>query len=106
MRPKKPYRAPIFRSFFHAKTPAYVRDVLSETALRDSGFFRVDAVAKLVAKIDKGQPLGETDDMAVAGIISSQLIFFQFVKHFRRVHSLSDREDVKLCDRRSRLCAA
>jgi asparagine synthase (glutamine-hydrolysing) len=102
VRPKKPYRAPIFRCFFHAKTPAYVKDILSETALRESGLFRFDAVSKLVAKIEQGQSLGETDDMAVAGIISSQLIFFQFVKDFRKVHFLSDREDIKLCDRKGR----
>jgi asparagine synthase (glutamine-hydrolysing) len=103
MRRKKPYRAPIFRCFFHAKTPAYVKDILSETSLRESGLFRFEVVAKLVAKIEQGQPLGETDDMAVAGIISSQLIFFQFIKAFRKVHFLSDREDIKLCDRKGRL---
>jgi asparagine synthase (glutamine-hydrolysing) len=105
-RPKKPYRAPIHRCFFNSRAPAYVREVLSETALREAGLFHSGAVSKLVTKIEHGQPLGETDDMAIAGIISSQLFFFQFVKDFQRAEPLSDRDDVKVCDRRTHLCVA
>ena len=54
-----------------------------------------------MAKIEHGQPLGETDDMAIAGIISSQLFFFQFVKDFQRAEPLSDRDDIKVCDCRT-----
>ena len=99
-RPKRPYRAPIHRSFFNSRTPGYVREILSEKALQESGLFQESAVSKLVAKIDRGHSLSETDDMALAGIISSQLLFLQFVKNFPRAEPLSEHDDVKVCDRR------
>ena len=42
--------------------------------LREAGLFHIGAVTKLVAKIDQGQTLSETDDMALAGVLSSQLL--------------------------------
>ncbi len=100
-RPKKPYRAPIHRSFFNLHEAPYVREILSPAALRDSGLFNPQAVEKLVAKIDLGQPLGETDDMAVAGILSTQLLHKRFSRDCLKPVPLSEKEDVLLCDRRS-----
>ena len=89
-RPKKPYRAPIHRSFFNGQTQAYVRELLSEASLNEAGFFNPAAVGKLIAKIEQGMPIGETDDMALAGIISTQLLHHLFVKNFNRVAPLSE----------------
>lgn len=100
-RPKKPYRAPIHRSFFNQHEAPYVRELLSAGALRNSGLFNPLAVEKLVAKIDQGQPLGETDDMAVAGIISTELVHQRFVREFRRAAPLTAHDKVLLCDHRS-----
>ena len=105
-RPKKPYRAPIHRSFFNANEAPYVRELLSEAALRESGLFNPRAVAKLMAKIDLGQPIGETDDMAVAGILSTQIVHHRFVQGFRLSPPLSSHDDVLLCDHRSSRRAA
>jgi asparagine synthase (glutamine-hydrolysing) len=100
-RPKKPYRAPIHRSFFHRRTPAYVHELLSEKALAESGLFNPAAVAKLVAKITNDQPVGETDDMALAGILSTQLLHLFCHTGFRAAPPLDGRDDVKVCDRRT-----
>jgi asparagine synthase (glutamine-hydrolysing) len=100
-RPKKPFRAPIHRSFFNASQSPYVRELLSEGVLRDTGLFDPLAVGKLVAKIDRGSALGETDDMAVAGVLSTQLVHDRFVRNFRVSTPLSAADDVRLCDRRS-----
>ncbi len=83
-RPKRPYRAPIYRSFFNNRTPEYVRELLDPSALAESGLFRPWAVRQLVAKIESGGTVGETDDMALAGILSTQLVHHLFVKQFRR----------------------
>lgn len=100
-RPKKPYRAPIHRSFFNAKEAPYVRELLSAPAIRVSGLFNPLAVEKLVAKIDQGQALGETDDMAVAGILSTQLVHQRFVREFPRAAPIArPHDDILLCDRR------
>ena len=96
-RPKRPYRAPIHRSFFNDQTPDYVRDILSSRQIDAAGLFNAAAVSQLVNKLDRGLPLGETDDMALAGIISTQLVYRQFVEDFRMPLPLSEADDVKVC---------
>jgi asparagine synthase (glutamine-hydrolysing) len=96
-RPKRPYRAPIHRSFFNEATPDYVRDLLSPASLERSGLFKSAAVSQLVTKLDHGKSLGETDDMALAGILSSQLVHHQFVRAFRKAPPLDANDDVKVC---------
>lgn len=100
-RPKKPYRAPIHRSFFNEHTADYVEDLLSEKALNETGLFNPAAVSNLTGKIKQGRPVGETDDMALVGIISTQLVHHRFVQDFRTVPTLSENDDVKICDRRT-----
>jgi asparagine synthetase B (glutamine-hydrolysing) len=58
-RRKRPYRAPIHRSFFHQETPDYVSELLSEDALRESGLFNPLAVNQLVRQSSSGAQLGE-----------------------------------------------
>jgi asparagine synthase (glutamine-hydrolysing) len=79
---KRPYRAPIQRSFFSQNPPAYVTDLLSEHSLRDSGYFNPEAVTSLVGKAQSGAKLSEVDDMALVGVLSTQLTHQQFVKDF------------------------
>ena len=86
-RPKRPYRAPVHRSFFNEKTPDYVRELLQPQNLRASGFFKPAAVEQLVRKIDAGSAIGETDDMALVGILSTLLVHRQFVTHFAEVEA-------------------
>ena len=96
-RPKRPYRAPIHRSFFGATTPDYVRELLSDSALRESGLFSAVAVGQLVRKAAGGAHLGEVEDMAVAGILSTQLVHQQFVKDFNtRSSQLRPNDRVKV----------
>jgi asparagine synthase (glutamine-hydrolysing) len=96
-RRKRPYRAPIHRSFFSANPPVYVADLLSEAAIKQAGLFKSQAVAQLVRKTTRGQPMSETDDMAIAGVISSQLVYQLFVSEFSSRHaSLTERDHVKV----------
>jgi asparagine synthase (glutamine-hydrolysing) len=97
-RPKRPYRAPIHRSFFSQGTPDYVCEVLSEEALQESGLFNPFAVTRLFRKAAGGARLSEVDDMAVAGILSTQLVYQQFVKAFR-LAPVSPRDRIKVVDR-------
>jgi asparagine synthase (glutamine-hydrolysing) len=94
-RPKRPYRAPIHRSFFNARTPEYVRDLLSPTAIKSAGFFKAGPIEQLTRKIEGGAPVGETDDMALAGILSTQLVHQLFVTDFRKPEALSAKDRVK-----------
>ncbi|HWY74128.1 MAG TPA: asparagine synthase (glutamine-hydrolyzing) [Verrucomicrobiae bacterium] len=96
-RPKRPYRAPVHRSFFNHATPDYVRELLAPAAIKESGLFKSGPIEQLVNKIQGGSPVGETDDMALAGILSTQLVYQKFVKDFRRPEPLSTTDRVKVC---------
>jgi asparagine synthase (glutamine-hydrolysing) len=65
--------------------------------VKQAGLFKPAAVAQLVRKIEQGAPVGETDDMALAGILSSQLVHHQFVVDYRTAPPLSQADDVKVC---------
>lgn len=86
-RPKQPYRAPDAASFFveGGWQPDYVRELLSERRLRESGIFHPGAVRKLVKKAEEGQVIGVKDNMAVVGVLSTQLVHEQFIRRFGRI---------------------
>ncbi len=92
----RPFRAPIHKSFFHANTPDYVKQLLSEAGLRAVGLFEPKAVGQLVLKIQHEQPISESDDMALAGILSTQLLHHTFLKAFRAAPPVSNPERVKV----------
>ena len=79
---KKPYRAPINQCFF-SKTPDYVKELLSEKCIDENNYFNSQAVKAMVQKASSSSALGEVDSMAVAGILSIQLIDQMFVKHYQ-----------------------
>lgn len=80
-RRKQPYRAPIHPAFF-ARPLDYVETLLSPEAIRASGTFDPDAVARLAHKCQVGTKVSEGDDMALAGILSTQLLHHLFVDNF------------------------
>ncbi len=75
-RPKVPYRAPIREVFFGADRPDYVADLLRPERVAESGLFDPAAVARVTAKFEAAQDGGvsETDEMALVGAISLQLL--------------------------------
>lgn len=83
-RAKNPYRAPIRNSFFD-NNDFNTEDILSEEKLIQSGVFNPSKVKLLLQKAKKSNSLSELDNMSLAGIISTQLLFDQFIagkKHF------------------------
>ena len=78
-RPKQPYRAPESDSFFASRLD-YVDELLRPERLREDGVFRPQAVEKLVEKARSGRALGTRDNMAVVGIISTQLWIDHFIR--------------------------
>ena len=96
-REKQPYRAPIHRSFFNEATPEYVNSLLSRKRLNAFGYFNSEAVTHLVNKIYHLGRLSETDDMALAGILSTQLVHHQFIANFQKNRPITDLDDIKVC---------
>lgn len=89
-RPKQPYRAPNAISFVQAGAPDYVGELMSEEALRDAGIFDVAMARGLYLKCVRraGDSRGEdgfsnADNMGLVGLLSTQLIHHQFIRHNR-----------------------
>ncbi|MBI3863117.1 MAG: asparagine synthase (glutamine-hydrolyzing) [Planctomycetia bacterium] len=82
-RSKQPYRAPDSKSFFgDAARPLsfdYVEDVLSPQRIRSAGLFQPEAVSRLVQKLRSGKAGGTRDNMALVGVLSTQLLVDQFI---------------------------
>lgn len=80
-RPKQPYRAPDGKCFFGSSTADYAEELLSPEAVQKSGLFDSSAVTALVAKFKSGRASGIKDNMALVGILSTQLLVSQFVQN-------------------------
>ena len=78
-RSKQAYRAPIASSFFNGAAPAYVEELLSEEKLKAFGLFDPVKVRSLVEKIKNTKSVSEVDQMAIAGILSTQLLYNMFI---------------------------
>ena len=78
-RVKQPYRAPDSRCFFQGERPLpYVEELMSPANVRRSGYFRPEAVTRLLEKCRKGRTLGAGDNMAFVGVLSTLLLHGQF----------------------------
>jgi asparagine synthase (glutamine-hydrolysing) len=80
-RPKQPYRAPDGKSFFGPAAPEYVQDLLSPDSLRRTGIFDPQAVITLVNKFKAGRASSLKDNMALVGVLSTELLVHQFIHH-------------------------
>jgi asparagine synthase (glutamine-hydrolysing) len=79
-RPKQPYRAPDSESFFGASAPGYVEEMLSSRSVAQAGCFDPQAVQRLLVKCRAGAVMGAGDNMALVGMLSTQLLDSVFVR--------------------------
>ncbi|HST07002.1 MAG TPA: asparagine synthase (glutamine-hydrolyzing), partial [Gemmatimonadaceae bacterium] len=79
-RPKQPYRAPETDSFFATRLD-YAEELLRPERLREDGIFQPAAVELLVKKVKSGRAVSTRDNMAVTGIVSTQLWIDQFIRN-------------------------
>ncbi|MBI5493964.1 MAG: asparagine synthase (glutamine-hydrolyzing) [Deltaproteobacteria bacterium] len=81
-RPKQPYRAPDALAFVGPGAPDWVGQVLSESAVFAAGVFDPRAVTHLWRKVlahDAGEPFSNADNMALVGVLSTQLLHHSLV---------------------------
>jgi len=81
-RHKQPYRAPEARCFLEPAASEYIDDLLSESKLRRSMLFDPAAVSNLLAKLRHGAIAGIKDNMALVGVVSTQLLAWHFLDDF------------------------
>ncbi len=78
-RNKHPYRAPIAQTLLTHATDD-IREALSDAAVKNAGIFDTSKVTRLVNKLQRTQTPGEIDAMALSGIVSTQLLYQQFIQ--------------------------
>ena len=100
-RPKNPYRAPIRNSFINNKY-LDLQIFLSEDAIREVGVFNPRKVNLLVQKATRSISLSELDNMAIAVILSTQLLHFHFIKN-NKLSVPADFAFTKFIDNRSKI---
>ena len=79
-RPKQPYRAPISSVFMSADAPEYVRDMLSDEYTKKVGVFNMETLRPFYNKIEKAGAASEMDNMVLAVVISTHLLYHQFIE--------------------------
>jgi len=89
-RSKQPYRAPILKSFISENSHDYVDQMLTETQLLSAGIFNPDKVKLLVTRLKSNNQISEIDNMAITGILSTQILDNLFVKRAMPPLSESD----------------
>lgn len=81
-RRKHPYRAPIVRCLLSGASRESAMELLTNEALQRAALFDPGRVDKLLAKLQAVENPSEIDSMALAGILSSQIIHQQFIEDF------------------------
>jgi asparagine synthase (glutamine-hydrolysing) len=96
-RSKQPYRAPISRCFFGKGSPTYVDELLSDKNIKKTGYFEKNKVQRLLSKCrhQDGKLASERENMALVGILSTQLVDHQFIRNFPG-YSINVPENVKV----------
>jgi asparagine synthase (glutamine-hydrolysing) len=82
-RPKQPYRAPEARCFFTVPVRDYIQDLLAPDRIRRDNLFNAAAVQRLVDKVRANAAIGVKDNMALVGIVSTQILVDRFINNFR-----------------------
>jgi asparagine synthase (glutamine-hydrolysing) len=80
-RPKQAYRAPIKSAFLSKDSPEYLKYILSENYFSETNVFNYDSVSELLSKIDKSGVSSEIDNMVLTSVISTHLIYHQFIEN-------------------------
>ena len=95
-RPKQPYRAPIGQTFLGTDSPELIRELLTEKKLKSSGYFNPDTCGKLIKQMQgPGKNISAKDDMALAALISVQLLQHHFIENFQNhLFKLAEKQTV------------
>jgi asparagine synthase (glutamine-hydrolysing) len=98
-RSKTPYRAPIHRCFIDPSTQTYFQELLAPETIKAYGIFDSNSVRHIILKAEGGTRFSETDDMALLGILSTQLLYHLFIDRFEYPKPISGEDKVKICIR-------
>jgi len=95
-RPKQAYRAPIKSVFLSKDSSEYVKYMLSDTYFRRANVFNYDSVAGLISKIEKTGISSEIDNMVLSSVISTHLLYYQFIENHNEEFKTGDLRNLKI----------
>ena len=98
-RKKQPYRAPDALSFAAPEAAEWLDGVADTASLAEAGVFAPGAARQVLDKCRDRAGSGQfsnADNMAVVGIVSTQLLHRQFVTDPRTSPPLDEGDDVKI----------
>ena len=78
-RPKQAYRAPIKSAFNPDNMPEYLKEMISEQKINETAIFNYNHVNSLKIKMRSKNQVSEIDNMALTGILSTQILYDLFV---------------------------
>ena len=92
-RKKQPYRAPDALSFMGEGSPGWIDEVLSEASLAAAGLFDTDLATRFHRKCrdrQMDQQYSNADNMALVGLLSTQLLHRAFIERGPRTETVTD----------------
>jgi len=95
-RPKQAYRAPIKSVFLSKDSSEYVRYMLSDTNFSRAGVFNYDSITGLISKIEKTGVSSEIDNMVLSSVISTHLLYYQFIENHDEEFHTGDLRNLKI----------
>ncbi len=78
-RSKQAYRAPIQSAFLSKNAPDYVKQLLSPAYIKKAGVFNPDSISVFLSKLEKTGNSSEVENMILTAIISTHLLYHQFI---------------------------
>ena len=97
-RTKQPYRAPIQSVFLSKQSPEYVNQMLSEEFFEQVGVFNFLSVKTILARIEKSETSTEVDNMLITFIISTHLLYDQYINKNNRRYKPAKLTNIKIVE--------
>ncbi|HEX2967709.1 MAG TPA: asparagine synthase (glutamine-hydrolyzing) [Bacteroidales bacterium] len=97
-RTKQPYRAPVSNVFLSQSAPEYVREMLSEEQIRKTGIFDNRSIGMALSRIRKSGTTSEMDDMLLTSVISTHLLFNQYIENRNDVFRNTQAENQRIVE--------
>jgi asparagine synthase (glutamine-hydrolysing) len=97
-RSKQAYRAPVKSAFFLSNPPEYIKEMLAPEYFRKAGIFDYNSISNLLQKIEKTGNSSEVEDMVLASVISTHLLYNQFIERNYENFQSGKLNNLKLID--------
>ena len=97
-RSKQAYRAPVKSAFLLNRPPEYVKGMLTPGSFRKAGIFDYNSISNLLQKIEKTGNSSEVEDMVLASVISTHLLYDQFIEGHHENFGSGNLSNLKLIE--------